>query len=127
MAPTRRYRDLKVRYDLDFQNDQTIVRQRTYKTADGVIETPVTPLLAARVVAGDLPAPRVRRFTPRKGECCFLNPTNVTGASRLSVFCPYAPGDPNLAAHVKEMREVSTVESVRYFGEAHDLSVEPYL
>lgn len=127
MPPTRRYSDRKVLYSLDFPGSQTVVRQRVYKTADGTIETPLPPLWEARELPGTEPAPRARRFEPRRAIACFVNPSNVSGLSELSVFLPYAPYENSLRPLVRQIRQSPNVQSARYFGESHDLSVEPYL
>lgn len=123
---TRRYGDLKVLYDLDFAPHQTVVRQRVYKDSAGMAETPITPLLQARVVAGGCPAPRSRRFIPRRFFASLVNPATVTGVSEYQTLSPYRPIDPNLKAHALEVLATPAI-SVRYQGETHTETVEPYI
>jgi len=125
--PTRRYQDRKVLYSLDFAGAQTVMRQRVYKTPDGTVETPLPPLWVARELVTTAPAPRARRFTPRRAISCFLNPSNVDGLSNLTVVVPYAPFDSPFRQLVREIRQSPNVQSATYEGEEHDLSVEPYL
>ena len=122
----RRYQDRKVLYDLDFTNAAYVLRQRIYKSEDGTIQTPITPLFEAREVAGDTIAPAGRSFDPRYCLSCFLNPQNQDGLSRLKSLIPYRPVDPDHQAHVAELLAFPGVESTRYFGEVHTRSIEPY-
>lgn len=125
-AFTRRYGDLKVLYDLDFSPHQTVIRQRVYKSANGTAETPITPLLQARLVADDCPAPRVRPFIPRRFFAQLTNPATVTGVSEYQTLSPYRPIDSNLKAHGLEVVATGAI-AVRYQGETHQQSVSPYL
>lgn len=114
---TRRYADLKVLYDTDIEGRSLVIRQRTYKTQGGEAETPITSLLLARVVPGDCPAPRRSLLSPRRAIACFANPSNVNGQTELAAISPYRPTDPQLKAHVLEVRAVNDVLAVRYQGE----------
>ena len=125
--PTRRYQDRKCVYSLDFPGHTTVVRQRVYKTADGSIQTPLPPLWEVRELPGNAPAPRARRFEPRRAIACFQNPENATGLSELAVALPYAPFDSDFRPLMRQIRQSPNVASARYEGESHTLSVEPYL
>ncbi|MGD1909083.1 MAG: hypothetical protein ACFB0C_24270 [Leptolyngbyaceae cyanobacterium] len=123
---TRRYADLKVLYDLDFTPRQTIIRQRVYKAQNGIAETPITPLLQARVVNDSCPAPRARPFIPRRFFAQLVNPATITGVSEYQALSPYRPTDPNLKAHGVEVAATAAI-AIRYQGETHQQSVSPYL
>lgn len=125
-AYTRRYQDLKILYDLDFPDRSQIIRQRTYRTEDGTIETPITSMLLARVIQEDCPAP-AKRFEPRNIVACFANPSNQTGESNFTVMIPYRPATGNHRAHALEILQYPGVLAGGYTGEIHDRSVEPYL
>ncbi len=120
----RRYKDLVILYDLDFNDRQTIVRQRIYKTEDGTIQTPVTGMLQAREIPTDRKAPK-RAFDPRRAIACFENPENETGRSELTVFVPYRPNTIDLRTHLQEIKTFPGVKSASYKGEVHALSIKP--
>ena len=123
---TRRYEDIKLLYDLDLNNRTRIVRQRVYKTEDGTIQTPITPLADARKQSSQLKAPVALEFKPRNVSACFSNVANESGVTNLTVIVPYAPTDSNLKAHVREILDVVSVESGFYTGELHDKSIKAF-
>lgn len=127
MALTRRYEDIKFTYDLDFPNRTVVIRQRTYKTASGVAETPITSRLLDRQVPGNAPAPRAKPIEPREVTACFANPANTDGVSNFTVYIPYRATDPAHREHVAELKSFPGVLSIRYQGETHTTTVEPYL
>lgn len=116
--PTRRGKDLRLRYDQDRGGDRIVV-QRTYRDSADVQLTPITPLLEARVVAG-LPIERTR-IEPRKTICCLPNPTNASGESNMTVIIPYLPASADQEAHLNELvgydNGTYAVAAVTYFSE----------
>lgn len=127
MALTRRYADIKFNYDLDFPGHTVVIRQRVYKTSNGVAETPITSRLLDRQVPGDTSAPLAKPIEPRQVTACFLNPANADGASNFTVYIPYRGTDPGHREHVGELKVFPGVLSIRYKGEGHTTTVEPYL
>lgn len=121
----RRYEDVGIFYDSDF-GFTVPIRQRTYKSENGEIQTPITPLLTARKVSSDCKVPVSREFDPRKVTACFGNPDNDTGESNLTVIVPYRPRDANHNLHIKEVKQFSNVLAVSYVGEIHTSSVRRY-
>lgn len=116
--PTRRGRDLRLRYDLDRGGDRIVV-QRTFRDSQNIQLTPVTPLLTARVVTG-LPIER-SRVQARKAICCLPNPTNASGESNMTVIIPYLPASNDQEAHLNELvaydNGTYAVAAVTYFSE----------
>jgi hypothetical protein len=124
-AIVRRYRDIGIYYDSDF-GFRTILRQRLYKTEDGQIQTPITPLLEARIVSTDCKIPRSRDFNARYVNACF--PNGITGESILKAIVPYRPTDEVYhKAHIAEIAAFSGVAAVDYVGETHTTSIARYV
>lgn len=123
----RRYKDIGIYYDSDF-GFTTILRQRTYKTENGEIQTPITPLLLARQVETDCKIPVVAAFEARYINACFANPDNDTGESNLKVIVPYRGTDEvNHKGQIKEIAAFSGVLAVDYKGETHTTSITRYV
>lgn len=109
----RRFRDIKIVYTRDNGSDR-ILAQRVYvNTSDGNARTPITPLLLARQDNQPWVLEPMEK-TYRNVESCFV----VNGEeSKFRVFIPYNPNDPNLGAHIKEIRDYPGVQLVTYRGE----------
>ena len=116
--PTRRGKDLRVRYDTD-AGAERIVAQRTYRDQDDILLTPITPKLQARVVTG-VPVDR-SRMKPRHSICCLPNPDNLQGHSDMKVFIPYLPASSDHREHLLELVDYSNeryeCKSVNYYSE----------
>lgn len=122
-AKTRRFQDLKFRYTTDY-GDNIIARQRVYKTANGASETPITPLFLTRVVDTDCPIRNPSYIEYRNVVACFANPDNDSGQSEFTVIVPFNPGDANLRAQVKQVKQFTGVQSVEYRGESITEDIE---
>lgn len=109
---------MRISYDTDSGGQRTVV-QRTYKDANDIQLTPVTPLLTARTVTG-VPIDR-SRLQPRYTLCCVPNDDNPLGKSDLKVICPYRPATANLQGHIIELLAYDNgtyqVEAITYFSE----------
>ncbi len=128
----KRYKDVVVLYDLDF-NKQVVGRQRTYKEQlNEEIQTPITPLLLTRIIPQETGDPTIdaplkfaleltknSNFVCRYVLCCLENPFNKQGISEFKAIVPYRPTDPFHKAHVRQILDVSNVESGVYHGEEH--------
>lgn len=115
----RRYKDLPYLYDDDRIDSQYIQRQRTYKDGNtDIVITPLTPLFLARTkqTNGNL-VPTVNKIKPRKVELCFKNEFNKQGFSLLNVDIPYRGNDPNLVNNIREYKQFSFIDSIRYLGQ----------
>lgn len=116
--PTRRGKDLRLRYDTD-RGPPRIVVQRTYRDSDDIELTPITPSLQARLVEG-VPVDR-SRLQPRHSMCCIPNAANINGRSEMKVIIPHLPATGNHSTHLNELLDHDNgtyrVETVRYFSE----------
>jgi hypothetical protein len=121
----RRYEDIGIYYDSDI-GFTVPLRQRTYKSENGEIQTPVTALLLVRKVPTDCKIPVSRDFTPRVAIACFENPNNLTGESRLKVMIAYRSRDINHNLQIQEVINFPNVKAVEYSGEIHTSSIKRY-
>lgn len=101
-----RYKDVAIVYDSD-TGRKYVVAQRRFSNP----ETPVTSLLTAREVTGNLRPPRKKLFEARKVEACFEN------GSIRSVIVPYVGTDANCKAQASQVKAYAGVLSIRYYGE----------
>jgi len=121
MGITRRYKDLVIRYSSDFNFD-ILLRHRIYKTEDGTIETPITPMLLARQVESDCKPPK-RTFNERHVIACFANPDTKTGESNLKAIIPYLPNTVEHKTHIQEIKAYTNVLAIEYYSEGASIHV----
>ena len=114
---TRQITDIKFLYTRDDGNDQ-LYAQRTYiDTASGIVLTPVTPLFISRQVSNDTKVERPKEYDRRHVLSYIDNPNVATGVSEMKLAIPFAPGDVNNAAQLREILTLPRVLCIDYFGE----------
>jgi len=118
--PPANYRKVKriaLLYDMDLSAKQILIRvDLTIESADLII-TPVTPLYKARFTSDNPNALAARGFEPRHLLACFeaLNNKVIT----RTIFNPYRPTNSNHNELIKELCNLSEIETLKYTGETH--------
>ncbi|MGK7951401.1 MAG: hypothetical protein AB4368_22105 [Xenococcaceae cyanobacterium] len=105
---SRRYRTYKFLYDIDL-GKTGIKRQRSYLDSNGIEITPITSLFLARVIDFN------EKVTGSSQGLRYLEAH--IGQSAFKANIPYAPGNPNLKAHLQEILAVENVDCGTYHGE----------
>ncbi len=106
---SRRYNRYLFRYD-DDRGRQSIKEHRSYLNADGVTEdTPTTQLFLDRVIN------RPEKTTGTSARLRYV--WAYVGNRRLQAKIPYAPNDPLLIAHIREILADPRCDCGDYFGE----------
>jgi hypothetical protein len=117
---SRRREDIKFLYDRDDGTLQVFAQQRYQDTVTGDWLTPLTPLFFARQVPSDSKVERPKEYKNRHVTAFVSNPSNVTGVSEMKTYIPYASGDLNHTAQLREILAFPRVICIDYLGETRE-------
>lgn len=114
---TRQFKDIKFRYTRDDEQEQLVPQRQYIDNVTGDLLTPVTPLFLAREVPSNTKVERPKEYDRRYVESYINNPSVSTGVSKIELSIPYAPGDINHTAQLREILALPRVICVDYYGE----------
>lgn len=116
--PSYKYKSHKFEYYSD-DGDIYIRYQREYLDPDGQPLTPITETFNSAKISD--PA-KIDPFgkQPRKVLAYVSNQFVQREYSKMSAFLPYAPGDPRLKRHIKEVLDHPRVVCGDYHGEVYE-------
>ena len=116
----RTWEEKIILYDFDYNLNTSYFKVR-FKLKEGTENylIPITPLLQARLVdTVEVKVPSRGDLELRQLKLCYLNPSNKTGKTEITVVVPYSPEKPEWKEQIKETFDYSDAITITYKGES---------